>query len=180
MNDRKVTSNVSDDPGQRGAAMLLVATILVALLAGGGVALYIQLQSTKSAGLVKSARSSLFCAEAGLAAARPIIARNHAGWADVLDEDPRNDPDWYPITGDIDDDGTPDFEVTIRDNDDERLPSANNTAVDIDRRVFAVARCTKNADVTREVSELIVVASGRHVYRNQDGGGGFNNGNQNQ
>lgn len=160
--------------------MLLVATILVALLAGGGVALYLQLQGTKSAGLVKAARTSLYCAEAGLAAARPIITRNQAGWDNVLDEDSGNDPDWYPITGDADNDGTSDFEVTIRDNDDERLPAANDPTKDSDRRVFAVSRCTRNADVMREVSELLIVSSGRHVYRNQDGGGGFNNGNQNQ
>jgi hypothetical protein len=160
--------------------MLLVATVLAALLAGGGVAVYLQLQSTKSAGLVKAARSSLFCAEAGLAAARPVIAASYLVWHDLLDGDPATDPDWYPITGDVDGDGTADYSVTIRDNDDERLPTPNDPSVDIDRRVFAVARCTRNADVAREVSALLTVSSARHVYRNQDGGGGFNNGNQNR
>lgn len=168
------------DPGQRGAAMLLVATILVALLAGGGVALYIQLQSTKSAGMAKSSRSSLFCAEAGVIASRPTLALNYLAWSVLLDGDDSNDPLWYPLTGDIDGDGVNDYEVTIRDNDDEVPPAVNDPTFDVDRRVFAVGRCIKNPDVSRQVTELLVVGGGGYVYRNQAGGGGWNSGNQNQ
>lgn len=168
------------DPGQRGAAMLLVATILVALLAGGGIALYIQLQGTKSAGMVKSARDSLFCAEAGVVAARPQLAMNYLAWPTLLDTDPDNDPAWYPITGDIDGDGTNDYEVTIRDNDDEVPPAASDPTFDNDRRVYAIGKCVKNTDASRQVIELLVVGGGGYVYRNQAGGGGWNAGNQNQ
>lgn len=163
------------DPAQRGAAMLLVATVLVALLAGGGIALYIQLQGTKSATMVKSSTSSLFCAEGGVVAARPIISVNVADWSNVL---AGGTADWYPIQGDLDGDAVNDYEVTIRDNDDEAIGTDNDPEVDVDQRVFAVGRCLKQ-DTSRRVQELIVVATGTYVYRNQAGGGGFNAGNQN-
>jgi hypothetical protein len=172
----------ASDPGQRGAAMLLIATLLVALLAGGGVALYVQLQSTKGAGLVKATRTSLYCAEAGLAFARPQIATNYPSWPALLDGDPSNDPTWYPLGADIDNpaDGVNDFVVTIEDNDDEVPPAVSDKLRDNDRQVFLVSRCTKSTEVSREVRELMLLAGGGQVYRNQGGGGAFNAGNQNQ
>jgi hypothetical protein len=169
--------------GQRGTATLLVATLLVALLAGGGVALYVQLQSTKGAGMVKAARSSLYCAEAGLAVARPMISTQYLDWPLVLDSITTNQPIWYPITGisgDLDGDSVDDFNVTMRDNDDEVPPAANDPERDIDRKVLVVSRCIKDAAVSREITELLEVATGGHTYRNQGGGGAFNAGNQNQ
>jgi hypothetical protein len=175
-----MTANRHPDPGQRGAAMLLIATLLVALLAGGGVALYVQLQSTKGAGMIYASRTSLYCAEAGLAFARRVIADNFLTWPLVLDTNTANDPAWYPVAADIDGDAVNDFIVTLRDNDDELPPTANDRAVDIDRQVYAVARCTKNATVSREIVELLLVGGGGHTYRSQAGGGAFNSGNQNR
>ena len=168
------------DIGQRGSAMLLVATILVALLAGGGVALYVQLQGTKSAGLVKTSKNSLFCAEAGVIAARPTLALNYLTWPILLDGNAANDPTWYPVSGDLDGDGVDDYEVTIKDNDDEVPPAPDNPLVDSDHRVFAIGKCLKSADVSRNVTELLIVGGGGYVYRNQAGGGAWNTGNQNQ
>jgi len=168
------------DRGQRGAAMLLVASLLVALLAGGGVALYVQLQSTKGAGLVKASRASLYCAEAGLSFARSIISLNYLTWSLALDSLPTNDPAWYPIAVDIDGDAVNDVVVTIRDNEDELPPAVNNPARDNDRQVFAVSRCTKHTAASPEIVELLLVAGGGHAYRDQGGGGAFNAGNQNQ
>jgi hypothetical protein len=167
------------DPGQRGAALLLVATLLIALLAGGGVALYLQLQSTKGAGMVKASRASLFCAEAGLAASRMIIALNSAQWPLLLDADDTNDPPWYPLRDDIDGDGEDDYEVRVRDNDDELPPVANDLTRDNDRQLFMVGRCLKNAAASRQVVELVRIAGSGQIYRNQAGGGGFNSGNVN-
>ena len=160
--------------------MLLVATLLVALLAGGAVALYVQLQGTKSASLVKASKSSLFCAEAGVIAARPTLAQNYLDWPTLLDSSTSNDPSWYPVTGDLDGDGVNDYQVTIKDNDDEVPPAPDDPELDNDRRVFAVGRCLKNSDVSRQVMELLVVGGGGYVYRNQAGGGAWNTGNQNQ
>lgn len=168
------------DPGQRGSAMLLIATILVALLAGAGVALYLQLQSTKGAGMVKATRTSLYCAEAGLAQARSILTLNYLAWPLILDGDGGNDPPWYPVRADLDGDGADDYEVRIRDNDDEVPPAPNDPTRDNDRQVFAVAHCLKNDEVSRRVVELLLVAGTGQVYRNQAGGGAFNAGNQNR
>lgn len=167
------------DPGERGSAMLLIATLLIALLAGGGVALYLQLQSTKGAGMVKAARSSLYCAEAGLNRARGDIAFNYLSWPLALDVDKTNDPAWYPLRGDLDGDTVDDYEVTIKDNDDE-APPLNDPARDNDRQVFAISRCLKSNQGSRQVKELLIVAGAGHVYGNQSGGGAFNSGNQNR
>jgi hypothetical protein len=161
--------NPRNDLGQRGSAMLLVATLLVALLAAGGVALYIQMQGTKSAGMVKSSRNSLFCAEAGVIASRQTLALQYLTWPTLLDGNPANDPTWYPLTGDLDGDGVNDYEVTIRDNDDEVPPADDDPTFDNDLRVFAIGKCLRSSDASRQVTELLVV-----------GGGGFNTGNQNQ
>lgn len=168
------------DPGQRGSAMLLVATLLVALLAGGAVALYVQLQGTKSAGLVKASKNSLFCAEAGVIAERSFLALNYLAWPVLLDGNSSNDPTWYPLTGDLDGDGVADYSVTIKDNDDEVPPAPDDPLFDNDRRVYAVGKCLKNPDVSRDVIELLMVGGGGYVYRNQAGGGGWNTGNQNR
>lgn len=168
------------DPGQRGAAMLLIATLLVALLAGGGVALYLQLQGTRGAGMVAAARRSLYCAEAGLAASRETLALNYLSWPVLLDGDPSNDPSWYPLTGDIDGQAGDDYRVTIRDNDDELPPAASDPARDNDRQVFLVSTCIADPGTSRQVVELLLVAGGGHAYRSQAGGGAFNAGNQNR
>lgn len=167
------------DPGQRGTAMLLIATLLIALLAGGGVALYLQLQSTKGADMIKSSRTSLYCAEAGLAIARPLIALNYALWPVLLDDRTDNNPSWYPITGSMDEDPENDYEVTIRDNHDEVPPAANDPLRDNDRQAFLVGRCLNNPAVSRQVTELVRASGGGHVYRSQAGGGALNSGNKN-
>jgi hypothetical protein len=148
--------------------MVLVVTILAALLAAAAVALYLQISATRAAGISGHTRGSLYCAEAGLAAARPLIADQATSWADLLNGTATYP--WYPITGDIDDpaDGVPDFVVTIRDNDDE-FPA--NPAVDADQRIFIVSSCTKYANSPREVLELVsrAVTAGHH-YADQAGG----------
>jgi hypothetical protein len=157
--------------------MLVVASILTALLAGGGIALYLQLQSTRSASLAKSGVASLYCAEAGMAQAQPIFTNQASQWNLILDADASNDPVWYPVTGDLDGNGTDDYEVTLRDNDDEAL--VNDTTKDIDNRVFVIARCLQNPEVPRTVMSLLDIAASGHNYRNQSGGGAANTGNQN-
>jgi hypothetical protein len=165
---------------ERGSVMVLVMIILVSLLAGGAIALQLQLSSTKQVGFASSSRRSLYCAEAGLARARGTIANFQALWNNMIDSDPTNDPTWYPIVGDIDDppDGVNDFEVTLRDNDDEPVGS-NDPNVDSDLRVFIVSRCTKYPDTPKEVLELAIYNRGADMYRNQSGQGAGNTGNAN-
>jgi hypothetical protein len=159
--------------------LVLVLSIIAALFAAGSVALYLQLSSTRNAGLIRSVRAALYCAESGLVAARPVVGGNYAMWATWLQGTATTTPAVYPIVGDIDGDGTNDFEVTIRDNDDEQSPLTNDTTVDNDLQVFVVSKCTKYAETPREVLELIVYQGAGMNYRDQSGGGSGNTGNQN-
>lgn len=168
------------DP-ERGSVMLLVSIILIALLSGGAIALYIQISSNKQVGFASTSRASLYCAESGLAEARATIGAVYSLWNDLLDGDPSNDPAWYPLRGDIDDpkDGVNDWEVTVRDNDDEPSSVANDPARDNDLKIFIISRCTKYNDAPREVLELVVYDQGQQQYRNQAGQGSGNTGNAN-
>jgi hypothetical protein len=157
----------------------LVLVVVLALLVGGAVLLSLQMGSTKQAGVTADKRGALFCAEAGLAAARTPLMTNVADWAIVLDADATNDPAWYPITGDLDGDGDDDYEVTVRDNDDEAAPAADNPNADSDLRVFAVSRCLMYPDTPRSVSELVRYTGGGHLYRSQGGQGTWGTGNSN-
>ena len=177
-----ITSPALGSPRARaesGSAMIIVMVILVALLGAGAIAVHLQMSDTRSTGLIRSARAALYCAEAGLQRARPIVGANYATWGDTLDGDPGNDPGWYPITGDLDGDGTADYTVTIRDNDDELSPNPNDPTRDNDLTVFVVSTCTRYPDTPREVLEMITYEGGGSLYRNQAGCGPGNTGNCN-
>ena len=167
--------------GERGSAMVVVMVILVALLSAGSVAIYVQVADTRTTGMIRQSRDALYCAEAGLATARPLVGQNFADWPILLDDDPDNDigAGWYPVEGDLDGDGEIDYSVTIRDNNDEVPPQPNNTTKDNDLRVFIVSKCLKFRDTPREILELILYEGGGTVYRNQAGQGSSNTGNAN-
>lgn len=166
---------------QRGAAMMVVMIVMAALMTAGGLAIYVSSSETRSTGYVASSRQALFCAEAGLAAARDTITGNYASWSLALDDDDTNDPPWYPVTGHVDDaaTGDADYEVRIRDNDDEQAPSPNDPTKDSDLQVYVESTCLKYPDAPRMVTELIQYTGGGYVYRNQAGQGGGNTGNSN-
>ncbi len=164
---------------QRGSVMIIVVTILAALLAGGGIVMYTQVMSTRAAGLIRANRSALYCAEAGLASARTLIGQNAQLWNNLLDADTLNDPPWYPVRGDLDipADGD-DFEVTVRDNNDEP-PGLDDPTKDNDQQVFIVSRCIKYPSAPRSVMELVQFPGSGSVYRAQAGQGAGATGNTN-
>lgn len=164
---------------QRGAAMAITLILTTALLGAGALALYLQMSDTKAARSMTESRSALFCAEAGLASGRAYVALHAVDWPLMLDDDDTNDPDGYPITGDLDGDAVDDWIVTIRDNDDELAPAANVPTVDADGTIFMVSTCTKHPEAPREVLEMLSFGGGGTNYRNQlgQGGGGTNNAN---
>jgi hypothetical protein len=166
---------------ERGAAMLVVMIVMAALMTAGGLAIYVSSSETRSTGYVASSRQALFCAEAGLAQARSVVTQNYSTWGLVLDTNTGNDPTWYPIDGYLTDDGTGDFdyEVTIRDNDDELAPTANDATKDIDFQVYVTSTCLKYPESPRSVTELVRYEGGGYSYRNQSGQGAGNTGNAN-
>jgi hypothetical protein len=167
--------------GERGIALVLVMILVMGLMTVGLLALYSTSGETKSASYGVDSKAALYCAEAGLAKARPIIGANYAAWPSILDTDPSNDPAWYPITGDLDvpPDGVNDFVVTVRDNDDEPAGVANDPTHDNDMSVYVVSTCTRYAETPRQVTELIHYQGVGNVYRSQSGNGPSNTGNSN-
>jgi hypothetical protein len=166
---------------ERGVALLVVTILVMGLMTVGMLSLYATSGETESASYGVDSKAALYCAEAGLAKARPIIGNNYTSWAAILDGDPANDPPWYPITGDIDvpADGVNDFVVTIRDNDDEPAGVANDPTKDNDLAVYVVSTCTRYGQTPRQVTELIHYQGVGNVYRSQSGNGPSNTGNSN-
>jgi hypothetical protein len=167
----------SSKRSQRGAALVVTMILVTALLAAGSLALYLHVSDTHSASFVAQNRGALFCAEAGLAGARDYISENSTDWPVMLDGTTSNDPDGYPVEGDLDGDGNMDWHVEIRDNDDE-YPT-DNPDVDTDGTIFMVATCLNYTDTPRELLEMVSFTGGGTNYRNQSGqgAGGSNNAN---
>lgn len=157
---------------QRGSAMLVTMVLVTSLLAGAVVLVGMQLASGRSTELTRSGISALYCAEAGLTAARPTISTSYSLWdASLLST---TQPSWLSSSAfshDLDGDGVADFEITIRDNDDEVAPAANNLAQDLDLKIFIVSTCIKYPDTPKQVTELIeYTAAGAACYDRQAGG----------
>jgi hypothetical protein len=172
---------------QRGSAMLVTMIVISSLLAGAAVLVSMQLQSNRSSDLTRTGMSATYCAEAGLDAARSVVAANFAMWGSALlacgsGPYPCTEPSWIQSalgTQDLDGDGSADYTVYIKDNDDELPPNANNLQVDNDLSVFVVSECIKYKDNPKEVEELIQYSGGGQDYRSQQGLGRYGNGNNN-
>jgi hypothetical protein len=169
---------------QRGSAMLVTLILISALLAGAAVLAAMQMSSTRSSDVTRTGMSSTYCAEAGLAQARAVIAANYTSWTSWLCSALSTSSCTEPASlstligsHDIDGDGTADFMIYLRDNDDE-LTGSNNLAVDNDLRVFIVSRCTKYTENVKEVEELVQYSGGGTCYQAQQGGC-WGNGNSN-
>lgn len=149
--------------------MLMTLIVVASLLAGSAVLVSVQVTSTRGANLTKNGLSALYCAEAGLAAARAPVASNYGQWNASLGQ--LTEPTWLAgIDHDLDDDGTPDFIITLRDNADERPPLADDPTRDDDLAVYVISRCTKFPDNAVAVSELVRHNGGGGCYESQLGG----------
>lgn len=169
---------------QRGSAMLVTMIIIAALLAGAAVLASMQVTSNRSTELTRNGLASLYCAEAGLTAARTYIAGNYGLWnaalaANCADANCNTviQPLWLDDTvfdHDLDGDTIDDFAVSIRDNDDEILVALDG-AVDTDDQVFIVSRCLKYPDNPRQVEELIHYKPAMNPYCAQEAGANSRN-----
>jgi len=164
---------------ERGTAILITMIVVVALLGGGAVLVGLQLSSTRSSEITRSGMTALYCAEAGLNAARPIVANNYAGWNAALAAG--TEPAWlnHPTPDhDLNLDGSAaDFTITLKDNDDEgALPNDPNT--DNDLQIWVISTCNMFPENKKQVSELVRFNVGGKCYQSQLGGCG-GNGNSN-
>jgi hypothetical protein len=150
--------------------MLVTLIITAALMAGAAAMVSLQLGSTRSAGITRTKISGLYCAEAGLTAARATVTANYGAWNASLGQ--TSEPSWLAsIDHDIDDDGAADFTITLRDNADD---SPDDPSRDNDLTIYVVSTCTKDADTPTEVMELVRFTGGGNCYQAQLGGCGGN------
>jgi hypothetical protein len=172
---------------QRGSAMLVTMIVISSLLAGAAVLVSMQLASNRSSDLTRTGLEATYCAEAGLDAARSVVAANFSNWAAALatcgsGPYPCAEPPWLQSalgTQNLSGGTGSDYWIYIKDNDDELPPLPNNPQIDNDLRVFVVSRCIKYADTVKEVEELIQYSGGGQDYRSQQGLGRYGGGNNN-
>lgn len=163
---------------QRGSAMLVTLIIVSALIAGGAVLVSMQMSSNRGAEVTNTGVTALYCAEAGLAAARPVVIAQYLQWTGNLGTG--TEPSWLSaIDHDVDNDGatSPDFTITLKDNDDE-LTATNDLTVDQDLRIWVVSTCNLFPETPKQVMELVRYSGGGQRYKAQ-AGGNAGNGNDN-
>lgn len=156
---------------QRGSAMLVTLIVVSALLSGAAVLVSMQIGSNRSADLTRTGLRSLYCAEAGLAAARSVVANNYSQWAGNLGTGV--EPAWLvsAFSHDLDGDGKADFVITLKDNDDELPPNPNDPTKDNDLQIFVVSTCInpKYPDNQKQIEELVFFSGGGTCYHSQAG-----------
>jgi len=166
---------------QRGSAMLVTLLVIVSLVAGAAVLVGLQMASNRSTDLTRSGTNALYCAEAGLVAARPIVVANYTQWGAALALSAASnfaEPTWLSTginasMGGHDLDTTvasTDFRVHLEDNHDETGASVPGT--DTDLRIFIVSTCLAYPDTPKQVRELVEYNGVVACYPGQIGGGG--------
>jgi hypothetical protein len=158
---------------QQGSALLVVMILITAMLAGAATLTQLQLSSTRNVDLSVQSAKAMHCAEAGLVLGRAALA---SGWLSVntaLASGAADPALFASVNRDLDGDGTNDFSLRVRDNDDEL--AANDPARDNDLSVFLLSSCTKYDDAPAVVSELVRFSGGVSCYEQQLGGCGGNN-----
>ncbi|MEO8845737.1 MAG: hypothetical protein ABI704_29455, partial [Kofleriaceae bacterium] len=171
---------------QRGSAMLVTMIIISSLLAGAAVLVSMQLAGNRSSDLTRTGLEATYCAEAGLAIARPAVLANVATWNAALAACNNTypcspEPSWLAsLDHSVNGSGSgTDFTIYIRDNDDEFPPATLDPLHDSDMRVFIVSRCLKYGETVKEVEELVEYSGGGQNYRTQQGLGRYSGGNNN-
>lgn len=160
---------------QRGSAMLVTLIVIIALLAGAAVLVSLQMSSNRSVDLTRSSTSALYCAEAALSAARPVVANNYTQWPTALAASAGGntaEPSWLASgigSHDLDGDTVDDFTVYIKDNGDEGT-NTDDPSSDKDLQVFIVADCTKYPDTPKQLTELVLYNGQVPCFPGQQGG----------
>lgn len=150
--------------------MLVTMILMAVILSGAAVMVSMQMSSTRNAGMTRSKMSSVYCAEAGLVTARTAVSTSYAAWNDALAAG--TEPSWLTsLDHDLDDDGSPDFTITLRDNHDD---TPDDQTRDNDLTIFIVSTCIKYPDTPTEVTELVRHSGGGNCYDAQLGGCGGN------
>jgi hypothetical protein len=140
--------------------MLIVMITVASMLTTAAVLVHMTQGSLNSTTVHRDGLTGLYCAEAGLASVKPTVIANVGSWSAALGTGV--EPAWLGIVShDIDGDGTADFTVTLRDNDDEAV---NDLSTDSDSQIFVVSTCTKYPESPTQVTELITSTGQRKLW----------------
>jgi hypothetical protein len=145
---------------EQGSAMIIVLVAIAAMLTSAAVLVHMTRGTLNSVSVHRDGLTGLYCAEAGLSSVKPTVIANVGSWNSALGTG--TEPAWLgPVSHDVDGDGTSDFTVTLRDNDDEAV---NDPSTDSDSAVFVVSTCTKYPDSPTQVTELITSTGQRKLW----------------
>ncbi len=168
---------------QRGGITLLLVMVLLVIAALVGVlAVRGASNDLRMSGVQRVSRTSFYCAEGGLAAARPILSNAYSQWNTIFSGGTPSIT--YPVVGDLDGDGLNDYSVTIADNYDEFPPAVNDPTRDSDLQAIITSKCISTTlganNVNRSISQIIVFGgAGATDYRYQAGHSSSHSGNEN-
>lgn len=185
---------------ERGSAMIVTLILTSALIAGAAVLASTQLASTRGSYFEANGLSSLYCAESGLAMARPWVMARYSvdKWASSLALSQSGtgasslwEESWLSgssgsLTG-IDTVTTcANYASAAKCHDLDGDGSADffvylqdnyddgSQATDNDLTVWIVSRCIRNPDTVQEVRELVRYTGGGLKYNDQAGGASGN------
>jgi hypothetical protein len=145
---------------ERGSVMLVVLIAIASMLTSAAVLVHMTRGSLDSTHVHRASLTGLYCAEAGLSSVKPTVVANVGSWNGALGAG--SEPAWLgSVSHDVDGDGTDDFTVTLRDNDDEAV---NDLSTDSDGAIFVVSTCTKYPDTPTQVTELITSTGQRKLW----------------
>lgn len=182
---------------QHGAVTLMLILVLILLAAlVGALALRGAFTDLRMSSATRVSRTSFYCAEAGLNAARPTIGAGYQQWNAMLaGTAPGGQAN--PLSGSIagglgatnPKTGKPDYRVWIVDDKDEAPPAADNPTQDNDLTVIMVSVCIDPDPLNdvattdmggRELHEMVTYGGmGNCVPCNQAGKGPTHAGNEN-
>jgi Tfp pilus assembly protein PilX len=173
---------------QHGGVTLLLIVVLILLAAlVGALAVRGSFTDLRMSGSERVSRTSFYCAEAGLNAARPTIGAAFLQWSNMLSgtvQGGQANPFTGSISGGLG--AGNDYKVWIVDDKDE-TSVADNPLVDNNLTVIMISVCTSVADNGtssdmggRELHELVSYGgNGGNDYRNQAGHSSTHSGNEN-
>ena len=161
---------------ERGSAMLITLILIGALLGGAAILSSLQISSMRGTGLSRSKMAATYCAEAGLTASHVAASKSYSLWNSALCKPScaaPTQPSWLgnaAFSHDLDGDGIDDFSITLRDDDDEVAPTANDPTIDVNYKIYLVSTCLKYSDTPVQVMELVKYSPSAQCYQSQEGG----------
>ena len=146
--------------GERGSAVLIVMLVIGSLIAVAAALTTLHNKQSQASEVTQKSAAARYCAEAGIAAAQSTVVANAASWNASLGTGV--EPAWLSVVDhDLDGNGTPDFTIELRDDDDEAV---NDLSHDTNHAVFLVSTCIAHPENRSQVSVLVTDTGVRRLW----------------